>query len=66
LICNPLGIGEHGEGPAMMLLIWRQPVGLGKRNDDDPDTAPIELILGCFHLAEVMLARQSGEVPEKN
>ena len=50
----------------MMLLIWRQPVGLGKRNDDDPDTAPIELILGCFHLAEVMLARQSGEVPEKN
>jgi hypothetical protein len=50
----------------MIRLIGSQSLRIGKGDDDDPDTAPLELIFECLHLAEMMLARKSGKVPEKN
>ena len=50
----------------MMLLIRQQPLRRGKRDNDYRRPAPIEFTFERFHLAEVMLARQSGKVPKKN
>jgi len=49
-----------------MLLITHQPTWLGKGNDRDSDAAAIELGVLLPHLAEVRLARQSSQVPQKN
>ena len=66
LIRNALWISEYDEWPVMMFLIRRQPCRLCERDNDDRHPSPIELIFECFHLTEVMLAGQSGKVPEKN
>ena len=50
----------------MMLVIGNELGGLGERNDGHGDTAPVEFMFQRLHLAEVGLARQSGEVPEKD
>ena len=50
----------------MVLLILRKPFEFGEGDHDDRNPAGIELIFNRFHLAEVGLARQSGEVPEKD
>jgi hypothetical protein len=47
-------------------LIRYQPLRFGKGDDDDGHSPLIEFTFDRFHLAEMMLARQSGEVPEKN
>lgn len=50
----------------MILLIGHQPLRLGKRDNDDCRSAPIEFTFDRFHLAEVALAGQSGKMPEKD
>ena len=50
----------------MVLLILRKPLGFGEGDHDDRNPAGFESIFCRFHLAEVGLARQSGEVPEKD
>ena len=45
LVRDTLGIGEHDEGPAVILLIGSQSFRIGKGDDDDSDTTPLELIL---------------------
>jgi hypothetical protein len=65
-IPNPLGIGKDRERPLMMFLIGNQFGRLGERNNGYGDAAPVKFIFERFHLAEVGLARQSGEVPEKD
>jgi hypothetical protein len=47
-------------------LIRCQPRRFGKGDDDYGHSALIKFTLEGFHLAEMILARQSGEVPEKN
>jgi hypothetical protein len=47
-------------------LIWRQTLRLSKRDDNDRRLAPIKFTFERFHLAEVLLARQSSEVSKKN
>jgi len=49
-----------------MLLIRRQSLRLSKRDDNDRRLAPIKFTFERFHLAEVVLARQSSEVSKKN
>lgn len=61
-----LRIGEHGKRPLVMFLILDESEGLGERDDRNRDAAPIEFGLEFFHLAEVSLARQSGEMAEKD
>jgi hypothetical protein len=39
---------------------------LGERNHHDRDTAAIEFTFARFHLTEVVLARQSCQMPEKD
>lgn len=43
-----------------------QPAGLGEGDYNNRNPAPVEFRLVCFHLAEVVLTGQSGEVSEKN
>lgn len=50
----------------MVLLILRKPLRFGEGDHYDRNPAGFELISGCLHLAEVGLAWQSGEVPEKD
>jgi hypothetical protein len=50
----------------MILLILDKFRRLGEGNRDNRDAASLEFSFGGSHLAEVMLARQSGKVPEKN
>ena len=49
-----------------MFLVRREHLRLGKRNHEHGHTAPVEFGFSFRHLAEVRLARQSGEVAEKN
>jgi hypothetical protein len=49
-----------------MFLILNEPEGLGERDGRNRDSAPVELELDILHLAEVGLARQSGEMAEKD
>ena len=50
----------------MLRLIRREPPWFGEGDHDDRNPARLEMIFECPHLAEVGLARQSGEVPEKD
>ena len=50
----------------MLRLIVRKPSGLGEGDRDDRNPARLEMIFECHHLAEMGLAGQSGEVPEKD
>jgi hypothetical protein len=50
----------------MVLLIARKLCRLCKGNNDDRKTSAIEFRLERCHLAEVILAWQSGQMPEKN
>ena len=59
-------IGKKFEGPAASFLIGCEGARLGKGNHEDRDTAPVEFRFSFHHLAEVRLARQSGEVAEEN
>jgi hypothetical protein len=61
-----LRIGEKREGPAPFFLIGCKHLRLGERNHQHRDTAPVEFGFSFRHLAEVRLARQSGQVAEKN
>lgn len=61
-----LRISEKREGPTPFFLIRRERLRLGKRNHEHGHTAPVEFGFSFRHLAEVRLARQSGEVAEKN
>jgi hypothetical protein len=47
-------------------LIENEPCRFGERDNSDGDAAPVEFTFYCLHLAEVRLARQSCEVPEKD
>ena len=66
VIGGPLWIGEYDKRPLMVLLIERKPLRLGEGDHDDRNPAGFELIFGRFHLAEVGLARQSGEMSKKD
>ena len=50
----------------MSLLIMDELCRLGERNHDDVDTAPVEFYFMVCHLAEMSLARQSGEVSKED
>jgi hypothetical protein len=50
----------------MLRLIRRKPSWFGEGDHDDRNPARLELIFECPHLAEVGLARQSGEMSEKD
>ena len=65
-IPDTLRIGKNRERPLMTLLIGNQFGGLGERDDGHGDAAPVEFMFKRLHLAEVGLARQSGEVLEKD
>jgi hypothetical protein len=47
-------------------LIMDELCRLGERNYDDADTAPVEFYFMVCHLAEMSLARQSGEVSKED
>ncbi len=59
-------IGKERERPSVHCPIRSQRARLGERNRDDRKAAPVEFGLGSRHLAEVRLARQSGQVAEKD
>ena len=61
-----LRISENGEGPVPLFLIGRESTRLGKRNHQHRYAAPVEFGFRFRHLTEVCLARQSGEVTEKD
>lgn len=61
-----LRVDENGKRPSMQLLVTNQLRRLGERHHYDRNPAPIELGLSFFHLAEVSLARQSGEMAQKD
>jgi hypothetical protein len=65
-VCFAFGIREHNEGPVVNSLVMGQTIRLRKRNDRDHYAPLIEPILHCLHLSEVLLARQSGEMTQKN
>jgi hypothetical protein len=50
----------------MAFLIARELCRLRERNDYDRKAPAIEFRLERGHLAEVLLARQSGQMPEKD
>ena len=50
----------------MLRLIMRKPSWFGEGDHDDRNPARAEMIFECRHLAEVGLARQSGEMPDKD
>ena len=66
VIGGPFWVGENNKRPLMVLLILRKPLGFGEGDHDDRNPAQLEMILDCPHLAEVGLARQSGEMSEKD
>jgi hypothetical protein len=47
-------------------LVLNQLRPIGERHDRDHHAAPVELVFQRLHLAEVRLARQSSEVPQKD
>lgn len=49
-----------------MFLVRPELRWLGERNHRDRDTAAIEFTFERFHLTEVVLARQSCQMPEKD
>ena len=50
----------------MLRLIRRKPSWFGEGDHDDRNLARLETIFECPHLAEVGLARQSGEMSQKD
>jgi hypothetical protein len=62
----PLGVCKNSEWPLMLFLVMNQLGRVGKRNHDDRNVAPVEFYFKRFHLAEVSLASQSSEMPEKD
>ena len=50
----------------MMFLVETKLRRFGEGNDDNRDAAAVEFTFQGLHLAEVLLARESGQVPEKN
>ena len=50
----------------MSLLVFMELRRLDKRNRQDADTTPIEFGFMGTHLAEMSLARKSGEMTKKN
>ena len=61
-----LGIGEQLERPCMPFLIGAQLRRLGEGNRNDGNAAAIKFGLERAQLAEMSLAWQSRQVPEKN
>ena len=61
-----LRIGENREGPVPLFLIGGESARLGERNHEHRDAALVEFGFSFGHLTEVRLARQSGEVTEKD
>lgn len=61
-----LRIGENREGPVPLFLIGRESARLGKRNHEHRHAALVEFGFRFRHLNEVRLARQSGEMTEKD
>lgn len=59
-------IGEHDEGPAMVLLVVHQLGRFGEGHHCDGNAAPFELCTLLPHLTEMRLAGQSRQVAEKN
>ena len=50
----------------MLRLIVRKPSWFGEGDHDDRNPARLKTSFECHHLAEVGLAGQSSEVPEKD
>ena len=50
----------------MIFLIAADFRGFRERDDDDRNTTAVEFRFEALHLVQVMLARKSGEMPEKN
>ncbi len=66
LVRNSIGIGENHEWPLMVFLVADELRGFRERNDDNRNAAPIEFSFGRCHLAEMILARKSGEMSQEN
>ena len=50
----------------MLLLIVDQLCRIGERNRDDGNAASLKLTLSSLHLAEVGLAWESSQMPQKD
>jgi hypothetical protein len=61
-----LWIGQDRERPLMIFLVANELRRLCERDHNDGKTTALKFGLHGHHLAEVILARQSGQVPEKN
>jgi len=61
-----IGISQKKKRPLVMLLVGNKPVRLGERDDHDSNFLLFEFTLDGPHLSEVLLARQSSQMPEKD
>jgi hypothetical protein len=50
----------------MVFLIAGECRRFGERDNDNRNSAPIEFSFGRCHLAEMMLARESGQMAKKD
>lgn len=66
LVDGAIRVSKERKRPVVMVLISPELRWLGERNHHDRDTAAIEFIFARFHLTEVVLARQSCQMPEKD